>query len=517
MKPFRAAMAHQRVLVFILVLTLVPLAKAEEHPITVEAWKTSGPTPAVVPVNVNTTAGLTASVTPTGVSKEALANGVTWQWEVIQKTPTDPFGTNPVCVADIAHASSTSPIATLTARGDGAPAAAVWTGTCKATAMYSDGEDVWRGSGTVEVEFTAVALWLLYYQSGAEWVSINDAEPFYVMKGTSVTFKARKWPDAAIWPDGKPAWGGSSGTTGTGETKPVTFNTRSNHLTDYKTVTSECGNTVTLNVVVYELTPTLEPVADFDRRSYDRLGIMELADLGFAAVPDVTAAQAGGLNWVHSGVGVVATGQYLAGPTAGVATLKLRVQSGPSAGRDSSSLSLTIVAPNGGICVQKNGVFHRQDRLAIGIMTDFFLTPKDVSFSGITFIEGYCEAQTTGWFTYYGYEGSAHDPVQNEWEWCSVAIPEDALSGSRVVFPGPTFDTAEFDEHEPGVGDYWDGIFFWEIPWLYSTDNGQTEHEIMLMLQAFAVYDDWLTAALKGYGEGAPYGQAFIDDPDSDY
>jgi hypothetical protein len=77
-----------------------------------------------------------------------------------------------------------------------------------------------------------------------------------VVKGTTLTFKPIPNPSAATWPTGKPVWGGTAGASGPSDpdyTKKVTFNTLSSNSTDYKTVTAECGNTVTLNVVVAEV------------------------------------------------------------------------------------------------------------------------------------------------------------------------------------------------------------------------------------------------------------------------
>ncbi len=82
----------------------------------------------------------------------------------------------------------------------------------------------------------------------------NITSTLYVRKGTTVTFKAVKYP-VGLWPSDKPVWGGSAGATGTGyTTKYVYFNTVSSSSTDYKTVTAECGNTKTVNVIVYEIT-----------------------------------------------------------------------------------------------------------------------------------------------------------------------------------------------------------------------------------------------------------------------
>lgn len=98
---------------------------------------------------------------------------------------------------------------------------------------------------------TVVEVDKVQYQSGESWVNITDT--LYVMQGTTVTFKPVPSPGAASWPSGKPVWGGTAGATGTASTKAVTFNTLSSKLTDFKTVTAECGNTVTVNVIVYSL------------------------------------------------------------------------------------------------------------------------------------------------------------------------------------------------------------------------------------------------------------------------
>ncbi len=90
-----------------------------------------------------------------------------------------------------------------------------------------------------------------YKIGGGSYQPVPD--PLVVAKGTTVTFKASPNPSGASWPSGKPVWGGTSGASGTGETKTVTFNTASTSTTNYKTVTAECGNTVTENVLVVEV------------------------------------------------------------------------------------------------------------------------------------------------------------------------------------------------------------------------------------------------------------------------
>jgi hypothetical protein len=82
---------------------------------------------------------------------------------------------------------------------------------------------------------------------------IDVPNPLYVLKGTKITFKALKTPAAAAWPNGKPVWGGTGGATGNGEQTDVTFGANGD-----KTVTAECGNTVTVNIKVGDIVVTFD-------------------------------------------------------------------------------------------------------------------------------------------------------------------------------------------------------------------------------------------------------------------
>lgn len=100
-----------------------------------------------------------------------------------------------------------------------------------------------------------------YLKPGTGYVDVPN--PLYVAKGTTVTFKAMPNPARTpVWPPDTPAWSGSSGTSGasgTGITKDVTFNIVSASPTDYKTVTSACGNSVSVSVVVVDVTISSDP------------------------------------------------------------------------------------------------------------------------------------------------------------------------------------------------------------------------------------------------------------------
>jgi hypothetical protein len=207
------------------------------------------------------------------------------------------------------------------------------------------------------------------------------------MKGTTVTFKGIIDPGGAAWPSGKPVWGGTAGANGTGETKDVAFN-----ATGDQTVTTECGNTVTVNVKVYELTGYHAPKDWFTGRATTKYGAAEGVDLSFTVNPvGITAAQMGGLSWsLVSGDGDVdnsgtsGTGTYTAHWTNSVVTIRLSVQSGPSKGNFVDA-GLTVVKPTGVRFIQKpnSGIWHVQYTSTIGFKGWFYLDPKDVSFKNI--------------------------------------------------------------------------------------------------------------------------------------
>jgi len=94
---------------------------------------------------------------------------------------------------------------------------------------------------------------LQYNAPDSGYTEVTDT--LYVYKGESISFKAI--PDSCKdpFPNDKPVWSVSWNPTGewTGDTKEFTFDTVSSSPTDYKTVTVECGNTKTANVIVCEV------------------------------------------------------------------------------------------------------------------------------------------------------------------------------------------------------------------------------------------------------------------------
>jgi len=251
----------------------------------------------------------------------------------------------------------------------------------------------------------------IQYQDGNTFVSI--AGTLYVLKGTPVTFKAIPEAPATVFSPSQPTWSGTSGASGTGETVSVTFNTASTSLSDAKTVIASTANSVTVNVIVYELTGKLTPRDDFTGRSTTDFGVGEIIDLSFTATPAVTAAQAGGLLWKQTvGHGTLTaatdgTGVYTAASSPESATLKLEVQNGPSKTQGPTK-TISIVAPNGAYQVQApgTGIKHVQGTCSVGFQARTYLEPRDVSFINIEAREGTTTATATGWLA--GSNGAVH-------------------------------------------------------------------------------------------------------------
>ncbi len=242
----------------------------------------------------------------------------------------------------------------------------------------------------------------LTWNDEGEWVVTYEEDPLYVLKDTPVQFRAFKTPyQAASWPSGKPVWGGSAGASGTGETKTVTFSTKSNSLTDYKTVTVECGNVKTVKVIVYTLEGILIPDSQFAGRSQNDYGIEETVSLSYSTDP--TGLPDLSLEWVKTGgVGLILFPgwKYDAQHVEGGVTLKLRHTFGPSKGLG-PSYSGMVWKPSGTYMTRTHPttVLHYQGYASAGIELRYWLNPSNVSFSNLLFKEGACSPTgVTGFF-----------------------------------------------------------------------------------------------------------------------
>lgn len=288
-----------------------------------------------------------------------------------------------------------------------------------------------------------------------DWTDVTGT--LYVLKNTSVGFKAIKSHTDIAWPSGKPVWGGTSGASGTGETKNVTFNTLSSSTTDYKTVTAECGNVVEANIIVFDVTGIFTPLDDFSGRSQSNYGLEEEVYLTSTIDPTgVTVAQAGGLQWTkHSGVGIVSnagsggTANYDAKDTAGGVTFHLTIQSGPSKD-DYLYYSKTVVAPSNINFVRKpgTGIWHVQGLASVGFKGEYYLRPTNVSFYDLEFSEGSCSATLSGWYSLKfpsGYdhpEGAPAGVGLGDITYGCKVLATDTVSACD--YPPPPYDTGSF-------------------------------------------------------------------------
>jgi hypothetical protein len=320
---------------------------------------------------------------------------------------------------------------------------------------------------------------LQWYDDGT-WTDVSGT--MYVTQGTQVTFRAVRDNPYVQWPAGKPAWSGSSGASGTGVTKTVTFNALSSDLTDYKTVTAECGNSKTANVVVYNLTGSLTPEDDFQGRSVTDYGVEELIDLSSGTNPSGIP-----VNWkwiIASGVGSLdpegaANTQYDAMHVPGSLTLKLEVISGPSKGLG-PSFPRSIVAPSGTRMYKLNSnVWHRYLKASAGFELLCYLDPTNVSFTRIKFREDACSPTNVSDFfsecepisdgPSYTNSYPGGNPVRNhpQGDWIGIGFPSSS-DGCVVMVPDKT-GWATAGPFGPGGG------YTWEIPTHYQ-DNQSNFH-----------------------------------------
>ncbi len=98
----------------------------------------------------------------------------------------------------------------------------------------------------------------IQYKDPATGSFVTVSGTLYVLKNTTLTFKAVSSPATLTFPAGQPTWSGTSGATGTGQTLPVSFATVSTSATDYKTVVAASAKPAadtanSVNVVVVSL------------------------------------------------------------------------------------------------------------------------------------------------------------------------------------------------------------------------------------------------------------------------
>jgi hypothetical protein len=79
------------------------------------------------------------------------------------------------------------------------------------------------------------------------------------------------------------------------------------------------------------------------------------------------------------------------------------------AAHDFQQVERDIVEPEDGYCPKMPGtnIWHQVNTFSIGVRTNPYLRPTDVSFKWIEYKQGFCWAQVSGWFT-HKFSGTHH-------------------------------------------------------------------------------------------------------------
>lgn len=265
-------------------------------------------------------------------------NSPTWSWSVDGSPPG---------VGIVQTNGPLSPAATLTATAFTSPGTYTVSATVTATWTDSNEDECSASSDTGPITFTVVGVQSLQYlQPGSGYVNVSGT--LYVLVGQSVSFQAVPSPNGSSFPSGQAVWSGSSGLSGTGPAYSVTFSTPSSSTVDYQTITATCGNTsVTANVIVYNLTPTLTPQDNFEGRDLDSYGVCEYINLNFQTTPSgISASEIGGLQWqITSSGGTLTdngdgTGTYQCPDEATTVIPSLTITAGPMRGQKRTRVCL---------------------------------------------------------------------------------------------------------------------------------------------------------------------------------
>lgn len=350
----------------------------------------------------------------------------------------------------------------------------------------------------------------IQYKTPASHVDIVGT--LYVLKGTSLLFKAVPDPANATFPSTRPIWGGSSGASGTGPTKSVAFNTVSTSTSDFKTVTASSGNTRTVNVLVFDVTGVLTPADNFFGRSLSRFGVHESIALTSNVTPSgITAAQVGGLQFVQiTGNGFLnaptdGTGTYIAADAPGSATLKLTILNGPSK-ESGPSNTVAVVAPSSGNVQKFSGILHYQDWWSCGFKADIFISPTDVSFNNLFFVESEVGATAGGWLAFLS--NQPHNPG------APLRIGfGNSVTGARVASNGDEIFSGKYRSLEHGA--YFGGTVNWAIPWNYSITGNAGTWNFMTTVNQTATSDS--TGRCTISKDGSAVVTAGLGDPNSSW
>lgn len=216
----------------------------------------------------------------------------------------------------------------------------------------------------------------------------------------------------------------------------------------------------------------LTPVDPFTGRSMTTYGVGENVDLSVTTSPAGYETKIGTLQWTASGDGVAydyggGTGLFNAGDVAGSASIVLSVIDGALKGK-SYAKSRTIVTPSGVVFVRHGtDLYHVHNTASAGFLSDWYLTPTNVSFE---FIQEQEENGPIGVGT--GYLKSKNGEVHHGGGWRSV--------GSGDIKKGCQILAVDHIRSGHYAGPFTQkGKFYWDIPRDYKVGDSGATHQYL--------------------------------------
>lgn len=215
-----------------------------------------------------------------------------------------------------------------------------------------------------------------------------------------------------------------------------------------------------------------------------------------------SAEKLGGFQWSATGGGVFApdpgnTGKtvYTAPEKGGTVTLNLK---SIKSGNIVFSKSIQVAEPNAGY-VKRNAatpLWHQSNHVSAGFIGDFYIGPKDVSFSAIQMKEGVCSSTVTGTG---GFQPQEHDPGSAGF--ADVLKPANSTDGSKAML----YDRAQMAytaarSKNTGGHTIAHSTFTWQIPWIYRVNRSSSGK---------------IFTHARQYGEGFASGKMSVSKADS--
>ena len=131
-------------------------------------------------------------------------------------------------------------------------------------------------------------------------------------------------------------------------------------------------------------------------------------------------------------------------------------------------LTFTVIEPSDVKMERSGSVWHKQGIPSVGMKTDIYILPANVSFENIQVIEGDATGVVTGYFVGSPYDG-VHHSGHGAGVWGTVG-PVTEGKGSKLG----AHDNVKSGYCNFGVP-YTAGTFDWPIPWSFHVDPGDAK------------------------------------------